>query len=119
MTYAEVIRGAIPLAPDELCEHILWSRTPYPMGRVTAQDLYRAASTFRRAADHNIELCDFCDQAVVPSNRFICERCDKALHPDRAQVQASESSERSGPAEMCPKCLKKDKPAENELDGKA
>jgi hypothetical protein len=91
MTAAEIIRAAIPNAPEELCEHILWARTPFPCGRVSAQELYHAASTYRRASEHGIELCDFCDRAIVPPNRFLCERCGDALRPVRAQVQHTPS----------------------------
>jgi len=43
MTHAEIIRKAIPNADDELCEFILWGRTPFPAGSITARDLYQAA----------------------------------------------------------------------------
>jgi hypothetical protein len=51
---ADVIKAAIPDADQSLCEHILWGRTPYPMGRVSARSLYQAASGFRRACDNSI-----------------------------------------------------------------
>lgn len=76
-----IIRSAIPNATDEICEHILWGRTTYPMGVITARSLYGAAKRFDRANKKNIRLCDFCDR-IVRENRTecdICAQCRKAL----------------------------------------
>jgi hypothetical protein len=79
MTPIEVIQRAIPGAPEELCDHILWARTPFPVGRVTARSLYKAARGWDRAQARGIELCDFCDNRVPEGQRFLCERCSDAL----------------------------------------
>jgi hypothetical protein len=76
MTFAEVIKGAIPGADTDLCEFILWNRTPYPMGRVTARSLYQAASRWRRACAGDRKLCELCDNLAV-SNRWLCARCER------------------------------------------
>ena len=78
MTGAEIVRAAIPGASSELCEHILWGRTPFPCGRVTARDLYRAASGFHRAAVKSVQLCDFCEKPVA-DDAYVCDRCANAL----------------------------------------
>jgi hypothetical protein len=44
MTPAQIIRAAIPEADEVLCDHILWGRTPFPMGAITAQSLFKAAN---------------------------------------------------------------------------
>ena len=49
MTFEDVIKAAIPGADEFVCDHVLWGRTPFPMGKVTARSLYRAASRLRRA----------------------------------------------------------------------
>jgi hypothetical protein len=81
MTAEQIVRAAIPDAPAELCEHILWARTPFPVGRVTARELYRAAAGFHRAAIKGVELCDFCERALAPGTRFVCAECEAALCP--------------------------------------
>lgn len=82
MTYAEVILAAIPGAEHDVVEHILWGRTPYPMGRVTARSLYKAASGWRRACANGIALCDHCERHAV--TRFECQFCHDVLHQARA-----------------------------------
>jgi hypothetical protein len=78
MTGAEIVRAAIPGASAELCEHILWGRTPFPVGRVTARDLYQAPSRFHRAMVKKVQLCDFCDR-IVQEDAYLCETCANAL----------------------------------------
>ena len=73
-----IVRAAIPGADVTLTQFILWERTPFPCGRVTARDLYRAASRLQRAKAAGRYLCDFCDR-VVERNRDLCQRCAKAL----------------------------------------
>jgi hypothetical protein len=77
-TYADIIRAAIPGADPALCEHILWGRTPFPVGRVTARDLYRAASAWKRAAEHGIVLCEFCHR-IARAGKFTCQKCEDAF----------------------------------------
>jgi hypothetical protein len=79
MTPYEVIRSAIPLADDNLCHDILWTRTPFPCGGISARSLYKAATTFDRAAKNKRRLCDFCDNLAQPG-RWACAACDRALH---------------------------------------
>ena len=77
-TVGEIIRAAVPDANEEMCDWILWSRTPYPCGNVTAQSLYRAANRVRRCREHNRKLCEMCDRAIT-WNAHICSRCEAAL----------------------------------------
>ena len=79
MTPIQVIQLAIPGAPEELCDHIIWARTPFPCGKITAQSLYKAARSWDRAQAKGIELCDFCENRVPAGQRFLCERCSSAL----------------------------------------
>lgn len=80
MTFEQVIQAAIPNASPELCDFVLWERTPYPMGKVTARSLYRAASRLRRAQEHGILLCEMCDWPGKERGFvIICERCAEAL----------------------------------------
>ena len=73
-TFATVIQAAIPGADEALCDHVLCGRTPFPAGPVSAQMLYKAASTFGRAIKNNIRLCDWCDNPVQ-SGKDTCSRC--------------------------------------------
>jgi hypothetical protein len=83
MTGTEIVRAAIPDASDELAEHILWARTPFPVGRVSVRDLYLAASRYRRACANGRDLCDFCDRLVPAGERFLCDSCSAALGHSR------------------------------------
>jgi len=77
MTPVDCIRAAIPDADDVLCDHIAWGRTPFPVGMPTARDFYKAASRWKRAQEHGIQLCDFCDNIAVDG--FYCQACIDAL----------------------------------------
>lgn len=90
MTGTDIVRAAITDASDELAEHILWSRTPFPFMRVTARDLYRAASRYRRAGERGRELCDFCDRLVPDGQRFLCDSCSRALGRTRTPSTTDE-----------------------------
>lgn len=83
MTGQEIIRAAIPGASDILCDHILWGRTPFPCGEVTAQSLYRAASAYQRATVKGIELCTFCHRIAV-KGEWECAGCAAALAVGRS-----------------------------------
>jgi hypothetical protein len=78
MTFEEVIRAAIPGADEPTVDHILWGRTPFPMGKITARSLYEAARRWDRACKSGRELCDFCDRPQV-SGKFYCDRCAVAF----------------------------------------
>lgn len=89
-TFAEVIRAAFPGANAEDLEYVLWERTPYPMGKVSARSLYKAASGFRRACDHGLRLCELCDR-LAAHGRWTCERCQSslsALNPPKGNPDA-------------------------------
>lgn len=77
MNALTVIRAAIPNASEELCEHIVWGRTPFPFAKVPAQALYKAASRYARAKQNNVSLCDWCDNKATI--RDLCANCAKAL----------------------------------------
>ena len=78
MTPQQIVRAAIPGASDALCEYVLWERTPFPVGRVTASSIYRAASRVVRAMEHGRVLCDFCDNEVTEGGH-LCRTCRAAL----------------------------------------
>lgn len=78
MQIAQIIRAAIPDASDDDCDHVLWGRTAYPFKKLTAKDIFRAASGWRRAGSKGVALCDFCNR--VAAKNFVCERCNAALH---------------------------------------
>jgi hypothetical protein len=78
MTPAEIIRKAIPTADDATCDHVLWGRTPFPAGRITARTLYRAANRLKRASANGRRLCDWCDNLAVDG--WTCKACNDALH---------------------------------------
>jgi len=77
MTILEIIQNAIPNANEELCEYIVWGRTPYPCVGLTAKALYKAASRLKRAIDNGNRLCDFCDR--IATHGGVCKKCDDAL----------------------------------------
>jgi len=78
MTIKEIIQNAIPNANEELCEYIVWSRTPYPCGALGARELYQAARRLKRATDNGHRLCDLCDRIAI-LNKSVCKKCDDAL----------------------------------------
>jgi hypothetical protein len=77
-TAAEIIRAAVPEASDAFCDHVLWGRTPFPFWKVTARDLYRAASRVARAQRNGRVLCDQCDNQAAPG-KYLCATCAQAL----------------------------------------
>ena len=74
----DIVRAAIPNADAGLATAILWERTAFPVGAVTPRELYLAASRFRRAEDHGLVLCDFCDR-TTPGAPGLCVRCSAVL----------------------------------------
>lgn len=88
MNALEVVKAAIPNADKVLAEAILWGRTPFPVGAVSVRDLYEAASRYRRASDHGIALCDWCDRLAVIDG-CLCEGCAAAL--DRGNHESDDA----------------------------
>ncbi len=84
MLTSDVIRAAIPNASDELCEQILWERTPFPVGSMNAKSLYRAASRWQRAIDHGLYLCLFCDN-LREKGQWTCAKCDRVLSAQKEE----------------------------------
>lgn len=78
MNAAQIIRAAIPEADAGIIDYIMWARTPWPAGSLTAKSLYRAASSAKRAAANNIELCDFCDNRST--GKWCCDKCRRILN---------------------------------------
>ena len=77
MTPQQIIRAAIPNASDEECDFVLWNRTAFPF-QFKAKSLYKSASSFQRAHNNNIRLCDFCDNKAE-DGEYTCPRCEAAL----------------------------------------
>ena len=77
-TVLDIVRAVKPDATEDFANHILWGRTPYPCGKVTARLIYKAASGFTRALANNLRLCDLCDEPAS-NDSFTCLRCDSAL----------------------------------------
>lgn len=78
MQISEIIRAAIPGAMDEVCEYVLWERTAYPFAKLTARDIYRAASRWKRARDAGNCLCEYCDRLASRGSR-LCPSCANML----------------------------------------
>ncbi len=78
MTPQQIVRAAIPASTEAQCDYVLWSITPFPIGRVTAKSLYKAASRVRRAFEHKRVLCEFCDNEVT-HGEYLCSRCSGSL----------------------------------------
>ena len=78
MTALEICRAANPAADEEWADYILWSRTPFPCGKVTPRDLYRAASAQTRADAQGLRLCDMCEAIAAPGD-WTCRKCEAAL----------------------------------------
>ena len=78
MLINEIIRAAIPDASEATCDYILWGRTPFPMGKITAKSVYRAAARIRRCGAHGITLCAYCDN-IAEKGKCECAKCDEVL----------------------------------------
>jgi hypothetical protein len=91
MQACDVIRAAIPGASDELCEHVVWGRTPFPFSGATKDQairiLYRSASGFHRANVKGTRLCDHCER-VTDGKSFICDRCRSSINRANSHVEA-------------------------------
>lgn len=82
MELVNVVMAAIPGADQDVAEHVLWSRTSYPAGSVSAREVFDAASRLRRATANGLRLCDFCDR-VAREGRWTCVQCHQALTVNR------------------------------------
>ena len=82
-TAAEVVLAAIPDADKDVVDYVLWGRTPFPVGRVTARSLYKAASGFKRACDHKLRLCDHCHRPAM-TGEWECSHCRAVLDQARS-----------------------------------
>lgn len=86
MNAKRIVQAAIPNATDSVIAHVLWGRTPYPCGRITAQLLYRAASAWRRACEKGLRLCDFCHRVAEP-DKWTCTQCREGFERCRREVE--------------------------------
>ena len=75
----EIVRAAVPDATDDFISYVLWERTPYPVGAVTAQQLYKAASGAARAYRNGILLCYFCHNKLEAPDKLVCSTCKKVV----------------------------------------
>lgn len=80
-TYGEVVRAGWPGASEREVEEVLWCRTAFPFGDLSARSLYKAASGSYRADKNGITICDFCHDRAVKDG--LCERCYRALRGGR------------------------------------
>ncbi len=81
MTPHDIVRAAIPSADEDLCAHIIWGRTGFPMFWKTnnpAREIYQAARRFWRAEANGRQLCDHCDNEVA-DGIYVCLPCGTAL----------------------------------------
>ena len=76
MNASQIIRAAIPGADVDTVDHVLWARTPFPVAKIDAKMLYRAASGLQRASAKGHRLCDFCERVADCS---LCARCTRQL----------------------------------------
>lgn len=77
MTPRDVVRHAIPGAPDDVCDYIVWNLTPFPF-RVSAREIYAAARRFVRAQRNGVTMCDWCNRRAQ-DGQFVCVRCARGL----------------------------------------
>jgi len=74
MNAKEIVGKAMKKTPsDEVVNHIVWGRTPFPFTAVTTKSLYKAADRLNRANNNNITLCDFCDNKADID--YTCNKC--------------------------------------------
>ncbi len=78
MNYSAIIKAAIPEANESIVDYVMWERTPWPIGSVTAKQLYKIAGRLKRAADKGVRLCDFCDNKTT-DDKYTCSKCISAL----------------------------------------
>ena len=79
MNICDIIRKAIPDASDELCEYIALERTAYPFVN-NASMLYHSASSYIRANDNGIKLCELCNNKTESK---LCDKCNAIIKSNR------------------------------------
>lgn len=77
----QILLKAMPNATDNQIFHIIWSRTSYPFGKVSARDLVKAAYRYQRAFNNGLMLCDHCDR--LATKFCMCDVCRTALERAR------------------------------------
>ena len=78
MKILEVMQKAKPNITEEEADFILWSRTPFPCGAITAKSLYQATRRFYRTIANHRHVCEFCDN-LAQDNDTLCKRCAGAI----------------------------------------
>lgn len=81
MNAEDIVRAAIPNASEGLVNYMLWGRTSFPFTSVSARDLYKAASGYKRAWDGGKQLCDLCH--IADYDKYTCKSCEDALRKCR------------------------------------
>lgn len=76
MTFAELVKKAIPGANEAVVDYVLWNRTAFPFDG-SPKAIFKAADGYRRACLNGIQLCELCDRPAVDG--WNCEACNKAL----------------------------------------
>jgi hypothetical protein len=80
MNIAQIITNAIPDVDEKGIDYIMWERTPYPCGSLTARDLYTIARRTQRAYFNKIRLCDFCNRKIDIKKETLCVNCSKKMN---------------------------------------
>lgn len=78
MKIIEVMRKAQANITEDEAEFILWERTPYPVGGITAKSLYQATRRFYRVIKNHRKCCELCDN-LAKENDSLCERCARVI----------------------------------------
>ena len=81
-TVQDVVSAAIPGADASLAQFVLWSRTPFPVGQVSARDIFKAAYRWKRAIVRGRRLCDWCDR-ITGAEELLCAHCAAALSREK------------------------------------
>jgi len=85
MNIIDVVKAAVPDASKEFVEWLLWSRTPYPVGGVTARSLYKTASRWKRATTNKRNMCELCDNLAIHGT--LCKTCHNAMYSNDKGVE--------------------------------
>lgn len=93
VSFADVIRAAIPDADEAMCDYILWDRTPFPFKQLTARELYKTAASFHRGQRAGITFCDLCPRPAVVHLSYLCIPCHRALQASRQTIASDLSKQ--------------------------